>query len=76
MAETSAILQYIRDKLGSRELKTQKSRRDDIVILERPGLGGGFGFFKKNPQLGFHFLWVFSPYDYWRKKVSRFYIVI
>ena len=75
MAETSAILQYIRDKLGSRVLETQQSRRDDIVILERLGLRESFRFFKEDPQLGFDFLSDITAVDYWQKKESRFEVV-
>lgn len=75
MAESSATLQYIREKLGPRVLETQQSQGDDIVILERLGLRESFRFFKEDPRLGFDFLSDITAVDYWQKKKPRFEVV-
>ncbi len=75
MSETSATLQYIREKLGPRVLETQQSRRDDVVILERLGLRQSFRFFKEDPRLGFDFLSDITAVDYWQKKEPRFELI-
>lgn len=75
MPETSATLQYIREKLGPRVLETQQSQRDEIVILERRGLRESFRFFKDDARLGFDFLSDITAVDYWQKKEPRFEVV-
>jgi NADH-quinone oxidoreductase subunit C len=75
MSETSATLEYIKDKLGRAVLETLQSQRDDIVILERPHLRESFRFFKEDPRLGFDFLSDITAVDYWQKKEPRFEVV-
>lgn len=75
MSETSATLDYIKDKLGRAVLETLQSQRDDIVILERPGLRERFRFFKEDPRLGFDFLSDITAVDYWQKREPRFEVV-
>jgi NADH-quinone oxidoreductase subunit C len=75
MAELSARLQYLREKLGRRVLDTQVFQDDDILILDRDGLRESFRVFKEDGQLGLNFLSDITAVDYWKKKTPRFEVV-
>jgi NADH-quinone oxidoreductase subunit C len=75
MAESSANLQYIQEKLGRRVLDTLLFRGDDILLLDRAGLRESFGFFKEDAKLRLDFLSDITAVDYWKKQKPRFEVV-
>jgi NADH-quinone oxidoreductase subunit C len=75
MAESSANLQYLQEKLGRRVLDTLLFRGDDILILDRAGLRESFRFLKEDPRLRLDFLSDITGVDYWKKQEPRFEVV-
>jgi NADH-quinone oxidoreductase subunit C len=75
MSETSAILEYIKQKLGEKILETLQFLSDDIVILSREELSASFRLLKDDTQLRLNFLSDITAVDYWKKKEPRFEIV-
>jgi NADH-quinone oxidoreductase subunit C len=75
MAESSANLQYIQEKLGRKVLGTRLFRGDDILILDKAGLRESFRFFKEDARLRLDFLSDITAVDYWKKQEPRFEVV-
>jgi NADH-quinone oxidoreductase subunit C len=75
MAESSANLQYIQEKLGLRVLGTLLFRGDDVLILDSAGLRESFRFFKEDARLHLDFLSDITAVDYWKKQEPRFEVV-
>ena len=48
MSESSAQLDYIKEKLGRRVLDALLFRGDDVLMLDRAGLRESFRFFKED----------------------------
>ncbi|HSF59094.1 MAG TPA: NADH-quinone oxidoreductase subunit C [Candidatus Binatia bacterium] len=75
MAESSANLQYIQEKLGRRVLDVLLFRGDDVLNLDRAGLRESFRFFKEDAGLRLDFLSDITAVDYWKKREPRFEVV-
>jgi NADH-quinone oxidoreductase subunit C len=75
MSESSAQLDYIKEKLGRRVLDALLFRGDDVLMLDRAGLRESFRFFKEDPQLRLDFLSDITAVDYWKVKEPRFEVV-
>jgi NADH-quinone oxidoreductase subunit C len=75
MAENSAVLTRIRERLGPTVIDTQIAQGDDIVFLDRAGLRASFGVLKEDGGLGYDFLSDITAVDYWQKKAPRFEVV-
>jgi len=75
MSESSAQLDYIKEKLGRRVLDALLFRGDDVLMLDRAGLRESFRFFKEDAQLRLDFLSDITAVDYWKVKEPRFEVV-
>ena len=75
MPESSAQLDYVKEKLGRRVLDALLFRGDDVLMLDRAGLRESFRFFKEDSQLRLDFLSDITAVDYWKVKEPRFEVV-
>ena len=75
MSESSAQLDYIKEKLGRRVLDGLLFRGDDVLMLDRAGLRESFRFFKEDSRLRLDFLSDITAVDYWKVKEPRFEVV-
>ena len=75
MSESSARLEYIKEKLGPRILETQLLQGDEVLILDRASLRESFRLFKEDANLHLGFLSDITAVDYWQKKEPRFEVV-
>jgi NADH-quinone oxidoreductase subunit C len=75
MAETSAQLDVIKERLGTAVLDVSRAQGDDVLLLRASGLRESFRILKEDPQLQFDFLSDLTAVDYWQKKEPRFEVV-
>ena len=75
MSESSARLEYIKEKFGRRVLEALLLQGDEVLILDRASLRESFRFFKEDSNLQLDFLSDITAVDYWKKKEPRFEMV-
>jgi NADH-quinone oxidoreductase subunit C len=75
MAESSARLEYIKEKLGGKVLEALQFRGDEVLIIDRADLRESFRFFKEDSNVQLDFLSDITGVDYWKKKEPRFEVV-
>ena len=75
MSESSARLDYIKEKLGRRILEALLLQGDEVLILDRASLRESFRLFKEDSNLHLDFLSDITAVDYWKKKEPRFEVV-
>ncbi|HEY7317443.1 MAG TPA: NADH-quinone oxidoreductase subunit C [Candidatus Binatia bacterium] len=75
MSESSARLDYIKEKLGRRVLAVLLLQGDEVLILDRASLRESFRLFKEDSNLRLDFLSDITAVDYWKKKEPRFEVV-
>ena len=75
MAEISARLSYIKEKLETKVLEVRQPQGDDVLILDRAELRESFLFLKTDMRLAYDFLSDITAVDYWKKQEPRFEVV-
>jgi len=75
MAEASAQLQLIKEKLGAKVLSASEPQGDNVIALDRAGLRDSFRLLKEDTELSFNFLSDITAVDYWKKQEPRFEVV-
>lgn len=75
MAESTARLDLIKDRLGARVIAARQTHGDDVLLLDSVDLRESFRVLKEDAALGFDFLSDLTAVDYWKKKEPRFEVV-